>query len=736
MKKIDRETIQRILDAADIVEVVSDFVRLKKRGVNYIGLCPFHAERTPSFSVSKSRNICKCFSCGKGGSPVHFVMEHEALSYFDALRYLAKKYNIEVKEHEVSEEEKEADRQRESMFAINEWAARKYVSYLYDTKTGVDIGLSYFRERGLNDSTIQKFKLGYSPDKHILADDATREGYDTKYLVDTGICYRRERSNELIDRFNGRVIFPVFTVSGKVVAFGGRTLSSAKDVAKYVNSPESSIYSKSSELYGLFQAKTAIVKKGYCLLVEGYMDVLSMSQSGIENVVASSGTSLTEGQIRLLHRFTDKVTLMYDSDAAGIKAAIRGVDLLLAEGLDISIVLLPEGEDPDSFAQSFSSTVVEDYINDKAEDFIRFKTRILLGEAKEDPIKRSEVIGAIVKSIACIPDEIKRLVYCQECSRLLNINEEVLLRQVAIERSKQAEKKEFRNALNRAHESLGNQRQPIAKADSSEPTTLDTPDNSGANMASGRIDVITKKIYGCEEEVLKYIVRYGYAFACDAIDEDGKSVAMNVLEFVENDLAADNITFSNPLHRKLFETALSYYGEWNEEAQRELRELEDTRAKLSLEGIEVIRLEALSLDDIGRREALLKQEIEEKIQQLWFAFSTQFLESRLLSSADADIREIAMRLMQEKHQLSRYHTRFTTLPSEFDKLIDLISTALNTWKYALVEKEIVKVLDQISEAIAENDVEHTSALMHRKVELDQKKSKYALILGERVFSPR
>ena len=372
MRKIDRETVQKILDAADIVEVVSDFVSLKRRGANYIGLCPFHNERTPSFSVSKSKGICKCFSCGKGGSPVNFIMELEQMTYNEALRYLAKKYNIEIQEHEMSEQEREEASARESMMAINDFAMRHFEHILTDTPDGRDIGLAYFRERGINDAMIKRFHLGYALEKRDeLYNSAIQQGFSEQFLLDTGLCYKTERG-VVQDRFRGRVIYPVHTVSGKVVAFGGRTLRKDKDVAKYVNSPESVVYRKSYELYGLYQAKQAIVKKDKCILVEGYMDVISMHQSGVENVVASSGTSLTEGQIRLIHRFTENVTVIYDSDAAGIKASMRGIDLLLAEGLNVKVLLLPDGEDPDSFAQNHSSSEVEAYLKDNEQDFIAF----------------------------------------------------------------------------------------------------------------------------------------------------------------------------------------------------------------------------------------------------------------------------------------------------------------------------------------------------------------------------
>ena len=387
---IDQATIDRIMDAAQIVDVVSEFVTLRKRGVNYIGLCPFHNEKTPSFSVSPSKGVCKCFSCGKGGNVVHFIMEHEQLSYYEALKWLAKKYNIEIKERELTDEEKQAHSLRESLFVVNQFASEYFQDILYNNIDGQRIGMTYLRGRGFRDDIIKKFQLGYSTDNHnALARAAIQKGYKEEFLVKTGLCYRKE-DGTLRDRFWGRVIFPVHTISGKVVAFGGRVLSAAtKNVQmKYVNSPESEIYHKSRELYGIFFAKQAIVRQDRCFLVEGYTDVISMHQSGIENVVASSGTALTSDQIRLIHRFTNNITVLYDGDGAGIKASIRGIDMLLEEGMNVKVCLLPDGDDPDSFARKHNATDYQAYINDHEVDFIRFKTNLLMKEAGKDPIQK------------------------------------------------------------------------------------------------------------------------------------------------------------------------------------------------------------------------------------------------------------------------------------------------------------------------------------------------------------
>ncbi len=440
---IDQATIDRIMDAAQIYDVVSDFVTLRKRGVNYVGLCPFHDDKTPSFYVSPAKGLCKCFACGKGGNAVHFIMEHEQLTYPEALRFLAKKYGIEIKERELTGEEKAAQSERESLFVVNQWANDYFRRTLRQTEEGRNIGMAYFRSRGFRDDIIEKFQLGYCTESHdAMAREALSKGYKKEYLVKTGLCYETD-DHRLRDRFWGRVIFPVHTLSGKVVAFGGRVLAAAtKGVkVKYVNSPESEIYHKSNELYGMYQAKQAIVKQDRCYLVEGYTDVISMHQSGVENVVASSGTALTTQQIKMIHRFTNNLTVLYDGDAAGIKASLRGIDMLLEEGMNIKVCLLPDGDDPDSYARKHNSTEFQDFIKEHETDFIRFKTNLLMEDAGQDPIRRAELISNIVQSISVIPEAIVRDVYIKECAQLLHVEDRLLVSEVAKRREKEAERK-------------------------------------------------------------------------------------------------------------------------------------------------------------------------------------------------------------------------------------------------------------------------------------------------------
>ncbi len=731
MKRIDRETVQRILDAADIVEVVSDFVKLKRRGANYIGLCPFHNERTPSFSVSKSKGICKCFSCGKGGSAVGFVMEHESMTYNEALRYLAAKYNIKIKEEEISAEQQQAESERESMLAINEWAMHRFEENLMNTDTGRDIGFSYFRERGISERMIERFHLGYAlEERDILFREAAAAGYQEQFLISTGLCYRLESTGRIVDRFRGRVIYPIQSVSGKVVAFGGRTLRTDKSVAKYVNSPESTIYSKSAQLYGLFQAKKAISQKGRCILVEGYMDVISMSQSGVENVVASSGTSLTQGQARLIHRFSDAVTIIYDSDPAGIKASLRGIDILLAEGLDISIVLLPDGDDPDSFAQSHSSEEVEKYIDENSVDFIRFKTTILLKDAADNPTRRAEVINDIVQSVAAIPDEVKRMVYVQECSRLLEMGEDILRRQVSLTRKRKAEQA----AVDRQRE---NARASIAEISSTRTDSNVIPPrpthvtNTSASPANGQ-----PRLADFERGVLLYVVRYGMTTVCEAIDTEGNTLPMNVIDLVEHEMNNDGMEFSDPANHDLFEEARSLRACWPADFQREKNEAAAHRNAEIEDGRRELAATANDLAAITRGEHMLTERANENYNESISSFTRNYVERSLTCSSNDKVRHLATSLAFERHKLSKYHTRFSQLPSELDKLPHLLNQAIYAWKSAMLASMSADLCIQIAQANAEGDIEKVMQLMQLKARYLELQKEYGHMLGDRVIGTR
>ena len=546
---IDQGTIDRILDAAQIVDVVSEFVTLRKRGVNFTGLCPFHNEKTPSFSVSPAKGLCKCFSCGKGGNAVHFIMEHEQMSYYEALKYLAKKYHIEIKERELSNEEKQAQSTRESMFIVNNYARDYFQNILRNHVDGQAIGLAYFRQRGFRDDIIDKFQLGFSTDSHdALAQEAQRKGFKKEFLVKTGLCYETD-DHRLRDRFWGRVMFPVHTLSGKVVAFGGRVLSTEnKKLAKYVNSPESEIYHKSAELYGIYFAKQAIVKQDRCFLVEGYTDVISMHQSGVENVVSSSGTSLTGGQIRLIHRFTNNITVLYDGDMAGIKASIRGIDMLLEEGMNIKVCLLPDGDDPDSFARKHNATEFQQFIQEHETDFIRFKTNLLMDEAGKDPIKRAELISDIVRSISVIPEAIIRSVYIKECSQALHVEERLLVAEVAKLKEIQAEK--------------DNKPSIAANIATSTPSSTDEqspfPPDEVYESFIPQEGKEGQEFYKYERLIIQTLIRYGEKVLCNVANEEGEETPITVIEYIINDLKEDDLAFHNPQHRFILNEAAGH----------------------------------------------------------------------------------------------------------------------------------------------------------------------------------
>jgi DNA primase len=518
--------------------VVSDFVALRKRGVNFIGLCPFHDEKTPSFTVSPAKNICKCFGCGKGGTPVHFIMEHEQLSYPDALRWLAKKYHIEIKEREMSDEERAMESLRESLFVINQYAHKYFIDNLHGTEEGKAIGLQYFLHRGINEETIRKFGLGYSLEKRdALSRKAAADGYNPAYLDKTGLCFTTDDGRQL-DRFWGRVMFPVHTVSGKVVAFGGRLLNSNPKAGKYINSPESEIYHKSNHLYGIYFAKQAIIQKDCCIMVEGYLDVISLHQSGIKNVVASSGTSLTIEQIRLVHRFTNNMLLLYDGDKAGIKASLRGIDMLLREGLNIKVALLPDGEDPDSYAQSHSTEEVETFLRENQVDFITFKTNLLLDEAGSDPIKRAALIGDIVKSIAAIPNDILRSEYTKQCSEMLQSKEQVLVSEIAKIRRQSAEE-QYKQQTREAKST------PTEEEEQSSASPFFEEDNT---------------IYNKERAIIQFILRHGekQLLVPENAESDTPAFTETVISNIHYSIVGDGIQFSHPLYKKIFEEAATH----------------------------------------------------------------------------------------------------------------------------------------------------------------------------------
>lgn len=541
---IDRLTVEKIKDAANIVDVVSEFVSLRRSGANYKGLCPFHNERTPSFFVSPSRGICHCFSCGRGGTPINFIMEHEQMTYVEALRWLARKYNIEIKERELTDKERQEQSERDSMFIVNEWAADYFKQILLESEGGNSIGLQYFRSRGFRDDIISKFHLGYDvQDRHQLAREAQAKGYQFDFLLKTGICYKNDRS-EYIDRYAGRVIFPWLSVSGKIVGFGGRLLDSrTKGVAqKYVNSPDSEIYHKDQLLYGIYQAKKAISREDRVYMVEGYTDVISMHQCGIENVVANSGTALSVHQIRMLHRFTSNITLLYDGDAAGIHAALRGTDMILAEGMNIKVLVLPDGDDPDSFARKHSSADFKQYIEDHQVDFIQFKTNLMLNGVT-DPAKRSEAINSIVQSIAVVPNQILRDTYIHDCAQRLNIAESTLINTM---------NKFIREAQDRMNKAPNAEAQQANSASATTQKYINNP-----------------SIPKVETMLMQVIIRHGdFIIYRDIEDEEGNLINLTVAEWINYSLSAENLRFSVEIYNRVLNETLEHLRDNNFSAEQ------------------------------------------------------------------------------------------------------------------------------------------------------------------------
>lgn len=602
------------MDATNIVEVVSEFVSLRKSGANYKGLCPFHDDTTPSFYVSPARGICHCFTCGKGGNAVNFLMEHEQMTYPESLRWLARKYHIEIQERELSEEEKRQENERESMFIVNEWAAKYFQNILHHDVDGLAVGMQYFRSRGFRDDIIQKFQLGFDlPERNKLPETAIQEGYQREFLIKTGLCYERDHG-ELVDRFAGRAMFPWIGVSGKVVAFGGRVLDSrTKGVnQKYVNSPDSEIYHKERELYGIYQAKRAIAKEDRVYMVEGYTDVISMHQSGIENVVANSGTALSKYQIHLLHRFTSNIVLLYDGDAAGIHAALRGTDMLLAEGMNVKVLLLPDGNDPDSFARSHTAEDFRQYVEEHQMDFIEFKTDVLL-KGVTDPIKRSEAINSIVFSVSIITDQIIRATYIHDCSVRLGIAEATLISTMnRFIREGQDEKiKEEQRQINQ-------QSQETVELHSAETqkTAMDTVLGFNQSTSSQASHV--------ETMLVQMLVRYGDR-VITIIAPDRSEISLPLAQYVGLDLGSDQLRFHDDRYNQILNEALQHVGEENFKSESYFLQHPD----LKISGLAA----KLCVDKVQISKSLKPEPTEEQIRnnvlRLVLNFRCEFMENRL-----------------------------------------------------------------------------------------------------------
>lgn len=666
---IDNATKEKILEAAGIVDVVSDFVTLKKAGANFKGLCPFHDERTPSFVVSPSKNYCKCFGCGKGGNPVSFIMEHEQLSYPDALRYLARKYGIPVQERELTPEEKAAETERDSMFILNEWALKWFQEQMYETQDGRAVGLAYFRQRGFRDDIVRKFQLGFCPKgKDSMTKAALKAGYREQFLVATGLSVKRD-DGSLYDRYWGRVIFPWHTVGGKVVGFGGRVLDAAtKGVAgKYQNSPESSIYSKRKELYGLFQAKQAINKHDLVYMVEGYTDVISMHQCGIENVVANSGTALTKEQIHLLHRFTNNITLLYDGDEAGIHAAQRGTDMLLAAGMNVRILLLPDGDDPDSFARKHNAAEFRDYVQQHQVDFLHFKMELLLEEAQGDPRKLSELINDIVASISVIPDEITRTIYITQTAQTMRMDEDLIKRAVSRQISKIREEEHKRRIG-------GTQNSDEVNASDTETVKAEVHQQEGKTETGLAVKAVSNPddaaTNGIEMLLAQLIVRYGERKVCEVETENGGKHQLSVAEFIFHSLSQDGLSLRNANAALIMDEAMKH------------------------------------LNDNG------------------FAAEQYFL-----NHEDPGLSQLASRLSMDREQLSIYHGKETAHDEE--RLMDTTNHILADLKLSIVRRDIKGIMKQMKDSSLSK--EQRVQVLVRFKELKEVEARLAKEAGDRVL---
>ena len=669
---IPRETIERIFDAAKIEDVVGSYVTLKKRGANLLGLCPFHHEKTGSFTVSPSKGIFKCFGCGKAGNAVGFVMEIEQCSYVEAIRQLAQRYHIQIEEREMTQEEKQRQDDRESMFVVNEFANKWFQSQLHETNEGIAVGMAYLRQRGIREDIIRKFQLGYSPEKARLWEEAKKAGYQDIYLVNdvdtqigTGVCLKDEQGR-LFDRFRGRVIFPFFSVSGKVTGFAGRLIKQSDKAGKYVNSPTSILYEKKHELYGFYQAKQSIKREDCCYLVEGQLDVIQLVQSGIENVVASGGTALTYPQIRLLHRFTENVTILYDGDNAGIKAALRGIDMMLEEGINVKIVLLPEGEDPDSYARKHNATEVLEYIAAHQVDFIRFKTQLLSEEAGNDPVKRAAMINTIIESIAIIPDIIQRQVYVKECAQLLRIQESILTKKVVELRKKQwAEKKKKEGVATAEH----NAQEPATTVSATEVQEVAVLPSESTSSSCKQQNI---------QNLIQMIIRYGEQVL---LQVEGRDIRVG--EYIINEFRTDSVEIENPLYRMVIDEYVSHYQEEGWVAANFYQHYPD------------MRLSQLAVEMLADK------------YQLSRIYAQQMVSENVVKETD--------------------------LPSELDILPDLVQRMLLELKFAIVNERIDSMQALLKEAQKNDDWVLIRAILEQQPQLMNIRQVLCKALGNRVI---
>ena len=746
---IDHATIQRIIDAANIVDVVSEYVTLRRSGSGYKGLCPFHDDTTPSFSVSPARGLCKCFACGKGGNAVHFIMEMEQLSYPEALRFLAKKYGIEIKEREMTDEDRRVQNERESMFAVNEWASNYFRRTMLETEDGKAVGLAYFRSRGFRDDILEKFRLGFCLDTYdSMTKAAMKKGFKEEFLVKTGLTIKRE-SGGYLDKYRGRVIFPWFNVSGKVSAFGGRVLDArTKGVSqKYINSPESEIFHKSNELYGIYQAKKQIAKEDLVYMVEGYTDVISMHQCGIENVVANSGTALNVAQIRLLHRFTTNITLLYDGDEAGIHPALRGTDMLLEDGMNVKVLLLPDGDDPDSFARKHNATEFKQYVEGNQTDFIMFKVQLLMKEAGHDPRKRSELANNILQSICVIPDEVVRSAYVHECAEQMQMQEEMLLRQCnkmrkehieqrKLEREREKQRKEFEQQRKQTeqHQQPSGSSQQSSASPASQTSQIQmppSPELEGELVPPPPVEedvFIPPTMNG--EAVAESMNEQSQEFSTEGLitppEKEERNEDYGYVENYQNQGSAREIMHYSTEDEKLIEieksimTLLVRYGE------KKIDLMADDGQVVKMSVAEFV-MGSLADDDLHFRHPLYEKMLQEVAQHV--EESDFVAKNFLMSSPDLEISRMASDLMSDKYQLSKGQQ----MADEESLVGSYINRLLLDYKYHILNEQIQSIVKQMSLPEVVNDIAKSTSLIQQFVSLTAVSRDMAKQLGDRVI---
>ncbi|MDE5887512.1 MAG: DNA primase [Muribaculaceae bacterium] len=728
---IDKATAQRIKDTANIVEVVSDYVQLKRSGSNFVGLCPFHNERTPSFHVNKARNFCYCFSCHKGGSPVNFIMEKEGISYPEALRQLAAKYGIKIEEKELSNEEKEQQSEREAMMAANLWAMEYFENTLHNTEEGVAVGLSYlYEKRVITFEAVKAFHLGYCPDSgYAFVKAAKEKGLRMELLETLGLIGVSKKGN-LYGKYSGRVIFPIQNSSGKVVGFGGRDLNGQN--AKYINSPESDIYKKSFQLYGLFQAKNTIGKENECFLVEGYFDVIGMWQAGIKNVVASSGTSLTDGHINLIKRFTHNVTLIYDGDAPGIKASLKGIDKLLRNEMNVNVLLLPDGDDPDSFARKHNAEDLKEYLRSNKTDFIRFKIDVLLKDASNSPQKRFEVINSIIDTISVIPDRMKRFVYAQDSSRLLGVSEEEMVKEIDRRRyvmASSSQKEIYQEDMERPE---------VHKTESSPEAS-----SSAKPMAISVNEFLKKQtavypLLPLEWKVLQYCIKYGFSTFCyeDYMEgEEHEQRAINVMEYVEEELNSDGTNFSVPEFSYIFSLIKKLYPDFKSNFDTYIQLLTETKKEKLDKGYADIADNYSSMREIERAEKSLEDELDQWETEQLDNFAKTYVANELSNHEEEIVRHFTNEAIFERHQLSHIYSKDRPAEREEDRLFSLLPNSLSVWKNGLLDLRIKQLFNRFREIGGKGNIEEEQSIQLELNSLMQTRSAIAKDIGDRILLP-